>query len=300
MVYATQLSSYLYCPRKLFISNVLLIEEAPKQELVKGEVWHKTFEWLNKHEQSIVKSLKSADYKEISDIYRKEFAKELRNSILAKKHELKQFEIKPVDLFKEYWPSFDQEAKVRAWNVASFIMKSKLTGDELWEKLTPKILSEQHFRSDKLKLSGIIDMLEIHDNKLYIPVELKTGKVPDGKNAMWPGHRMQLAVYMMLLEDAGKQVVEGHLKYKDDEENRILVINSMLKDEVLELAKEVELTIHSFELPTRIDNMKKCDKCSYKEQCYNDETMEMLVEQARSGKISKQNANGMSISENKP
>jgi CRISPR-associated protein Cas4 len=281
MVSATQLSSFLYCPRKLFMSNILLLEEPPKEELVKGTVWHKTYEWIHKHEEKIVKSLKTPNYGDIADIYRREFAKELRNSIIAQKSALNKFDIKPTDLFKEYWEHFDEEAKVRAWNVASFMMKHRVFGDELWQKLSPKILSEQYFRSESLNLSGIIDMIEVHDDRTYVPVELKSGKVPEGHNAMWPGHRVQLAAYLMLLEDSGKIATEGVLKYKGDEEKRVLVMNSMLKNEVLDLINKVKLLLGRLQLPPRIDNMKKCDKCSFKEKCYNDETMKKMMEEAR-------------------
>jgi CRISPR-associated exonuclease Cas4 len=280
MVHATQLSSFMYCPRKLFISKVCLVEEPMKEALIKGEVWHKTFEWINKHEHQIVEKISTKNFMEISELYRAEFAKALRNTLIHHKHELKQFDIKLMDLFKEYWPNVDEEAKIRAWNVASFVAKHNIFGKELWEKLSPKILSEQYFKSEKLGLSGVIDVIELHDNILYVPVELKTGKVPDG-GGMWPGHRMQLATYMMLLEDAGKQVSEGVLKYKDSDEKRVLVLNTLLKEEVLNLVTEVNKLIKSFEIPERVDNKKKCDKCSFREKCYDDTEMKRLVEEAR-------------------
>jgi len=271
----------MYCPRKLFINNVLLVEEPPKEALIKGEIWHKTFEWINKHERFIVEQVNSKEFMDISELYRKEFAKALRNTIIHHKHELKKFDIKLMDIFKEYWPNVDEEAKIRAWNVVSFVNKHDIFGKELWEKLSPKILSEQHFKSEKLGLSGVIDVIEVHDNKLYIPVELKTGKVPDGPNAMWPGHRMQIATYLMLLEDAGKEVSEGVLKYKDSDEKRILVLNTLLKEEVAALVKEVKNLISGFDMPEKVDNKKKCEKCSFKEICYNDESMAKLVEEAK-------------------
>ena len=281
MVHATQLSSFMYCKRKLFISNVLLVEEPPKAELIKGTVWHRTMEWINKHEQSIVESLKSGNFMDISEIYRREFAKALRDMIIHHKSELKEFDIKLMDIFKEYWPSIDEEAKVRAWNISSFMGRYNIFGKELWEKLSPKILSEQHFRSEKLGLSGIIDVIEVHDNKIYIPVELKTGKVPEGQNAMWPGHRMQIATYMLLLEDAGKQVSEGVVKYKDSDEKRVLQLNTFLKDEVMQLVSEVNKLISGFLLPEKTDNKKKCEKCSFKTVCYDDNEMQRLVDEAK-------------------
>jgi len=197
---------------------------------------------------------------------------------------LKQFDIKLMDLFKQFWPAMDEEAKIRAWNVAAFATKHDIFGKELWEKLSPKILSEQHFKSEKLGLSGVIDMIEVYDNIVYVPIELKTGMVPDGNNAMWPGHRMQLAVYLMLLEDSGKSVSEGVLKYKGSDEKRVLMLNTLLKEEVLDLVNQVNKLIKGFDIPEKTDNKKKCIKCSFKEVCYDDEKMEKLVQESRKNK----------------
>ena len=127
-------------------------------------------------------------------------------------------------------------------------------------------------------------MIEVYDNIVYVPIELKTGMVPDGNNAMWPGHRMQLAVYLMLLEDSGKSVSEGVLKYKGSDEKRVLMLNTLLKEEVLDLVNQVNKLIKGFDIPEKTDNKKKCIKCSFKEVCYDDEKMEKLVQESRKNK----------------
>jgi CRISPR-associated protein Cas4 len=281
MVNATQLSSYMYCPRKLFIGNVLLVEEPPKESLVKGLVWHQTYETLNKREEKIVKSIRSANYQDIFDMYRREYAKFLRNSLIRNKTELKKFNIQLLDLFKDYWTHFENEAKKHALHVSEFIKKYNVFGDDLWEKLTPKIVSEQYMKSEKYGISGIIDVTEIH-GEVHVPVELKTGSVP--KTGMWDGHRIQLATYMMLLEDSGKKVVEGVIKYKDAEDNRVLQFNSFLRDEVLDLVHEVNKIISNFDIPDRVTNKNKCTKCSFRDICYNDVRMHELVDEAKKRK----------------
>jgi len=50
----------------------------------------------------------------------------------------------------------------------------------------PILISEQRIGSDKLQLKGIVDRIEVYENG-YVPVELKTGKIP--KEGVWPGHR---------------------------------------------------------------------------------------------------------------
>lgn len=282
MVNATQLSSYIYCPRKLFIGAVLEVKEPPKEALVKGKVWHITHEFINKNEEDLIKSITSDKYDDIFDIYRRGFSKFLRNAIIMNKSELKAFEINLLDLFNEYWPDFEEEAKLRALNVSNFIKDNAVFGEELWDRLTPKIISEQYFKSEKLNISGIIDVLEVHDapskesEKLYVPVELKTGKFP--QKGMWDTHRVQLGAYLLMLEDQGKNVSEGVLRYRGSDERRILVMDSMLREEVIDVVSGAKKVLESLEPPDYTDNKNKCAKCSFKDICYDEKKMKRLID----------------------
>ena len=283
MVSATQLSSYLYCPRKLFISSVLKLETPPKEELVKGKTWHATYELINNNEEKIICAItkESKNYMDIFEIYRINYSKFLRDAIIKNKTDLKRFNISLIDLFKEYWPKFEEEAKNRALNTANFISKHDVYGKDLWNIITPKILSEKYYKSDKLNLSGIIDMIEIYaidGTKLYLPIELKTGKIPS--KGMWDGHRIQLAAYIMLLEDFGFKSTEGVLQY-DGYDRRTLQINTLLREEVMQLIKEVDKIITNFNIPDYVDNKNKCKTCNFKEVCYNNSEIKALVEKTR-------------------
>jgi CRISPR-associated protein Cas4 len=274
MVSATQLSSYLYCPRKLFISDVLLVKALPKEALVKGTVYHYAHELLNKSDEKIVLSVSSDNYQDIFDIYRRHYSRFLRNAIIKYKSELKEFGIQMMALFKEYWPHFEEEAKERALVLSKFISAHKIFGKALWEKLTPKIISEKYFRSEKLGLSGVIDVIEVHDNILHVPVELKTGKFPD--KGMWDGHKIQLAAYMLLLEDAGLTTGEAVIKYKGSDK-RVLSMNTFLRQEVLDLIHKTSGVLGLLEPPGYVDNKNKCKSCQYKDTCYDESRMKELV-----------------------
>lgn len=283
MVNATSLASFMYCPRKLFISSVLDVKEPIKDALVRGTVWHLTYETINKKEKEIVLSLTSASYPDISDVYRRAFAKFLRNAIIMKKKELHEFCIDMAALFKEYWTHFETEANTRALSVAQFAQRSGLLGSKLWDALTPKIISEMYLKSQRLNLSGIIDMIEVYGegkDEVYVPVEFKTGKFP--AKGMWDGHRIQLAAYLMLLEDAGKNVREGVLLYKDAGDKRILPMNSMLRSEVCAVIEGANDVIMNYVLPARTDNRNKCEKCSFRELCADEGRLSLMVEKAKS------------------
>jgi CRISPR-associated protein Cas4 len=186
-----------------------------------------------------------------------------------------------LDIFNDYWPHFEEEAKEHALNLVGFIERNNVFGKALWEKLTPKIFSEQYFKSENLHLSGIIDVLEIHhvdDDEQYVPIELKTGKFPH--KGMWDGHRVQLAAYILLLEDSGKRVREAAIKYKGADK-RILQMNPFLKDEVLDLIQKTRKLLENFDIPELTENKNKCASCQFKDVCYNRDRVKTLVNQAR-------------------
>ena len=45
----SMLSSYIYCPRKLFLQKVLAVEEPPKESLVLGTLRHEIYDFINQN-----------------------------------------------------------------------------------------------------------------------------------------------------------------------------------------------------------------------------------------------------------
>jgi CRISPR-associated protein Cas4 len=125
-------------------------------------------------------------------------------------------------------------------------------------------------------------VLEVHDlphdasNKLYVPVELKTGKFP--AKGMWNTHRIQLGAYLLMLADQGKTVSEGVLRYRGSDDRRILVMNSLLQEEVMGVVSDAKKVLENLTPPQHTDNKKKCAKCSFKEICYDDVEMKRLID----------------------
>lgn len=157
------------------------------------------------------------------------------------------------------------ESRQRAVNIFSFIKKKNIYGDELWEALTPKIISELSIQSDDLGLRGIIDMIEVYPDK-KIPVELKTGSSP--REGVWPGHKIQVAAYGMLMEGEFNQPVqEGYIVYLDANDRRKVPFNVFLKDEIKSLIQKVNAIKGSTEAPAILANSPKCRSCGLREKC---------------------------------
>lgn len=262
------LSSYVYCARKLYLQRVLGLAEMPKESLIRGSIRHKAYEGINKVDEQIVKRIKKAgDLAYLLQTYKQEHSKILRNLIIGYKKELKQFNLSMLDVFKQTWPLIIPDSEARAYNIFNFIKKHEVFGEELWSMLVPKIRSELKIDSEKLCLSGIIDEVHVYPDS-YIPFELKTGKMP--AQGAWPGHKMQLGAYALLLEDKFKvEIKEGFIRYLDSNDTRHIAINPFLRDEVITLIGKVKALLSSGNLPEFCSNENKCLSCGLKSICHD-------------------------------
>jgi len=272
----SMLSSYLFCSRKLFLQKVLGLEEPPKESIVLGSLRHEIYDFINQGEEKIVTSIKEKiQYNELLGKYKNFYSKILREKIIKNKSRMKEVNLDIVDVFKRSWPLVLTEAETRAKNISDFIQKYNVFGQDLWEKLTPKIISEHRIHSEKLQLKGIIDRIEIYDEG-YVPIELKTGKMP--KEGVWPGHRIQIAAYAMLIEEKFKtSVKEGFIQYLDAKETRRISINPFMKQEIINLVKEVQDLLENKDIPNYCENRNKCTNCGLRETCYNESEVSTLL-----------------------
>jgi len=272
MISVSLLSSYEYCPRKLFLEQVLKLVAIPREAVVKGSIRHEVHDRTNKAEENFVKSIKQEmNYNELIDKYKKLHSDILRQSIVKNKSKLTELKMSMTDFFKETWPLVLQESQHRALNLNEFIKKNKVFGEELWRQLSPKIESEYYVESEDLLLKGVIDQLEVYDNKLVrevVPYELKTGSAP--KTGVWPGHKLQTGAYVMLLEKNKLFVRDAFVKYLDINEIRPVVMNPFLEKKVIETRDKVLELFKSKDIPVICESQNKCSSCALKEHCYNE------------------------------
>jgi CRISPR-associated exonuclease Cas4 len=238
MISVTSLSTYIYCPRMLYLQSVIEFEEAPKEAMVRGSIKHETIELVNKNEKQIVTGiLPSFKEEDIEMAYRKAYYNFLMGAVKRRKKQINELGIDRMELFKGAWRILFREAKTRAGNVSKFIEQSKLYGEELWEGLEPKYLSEVRIMAPMLGLVGIVDKIETYPGR-FVPIEMKSGNMPS--NGTWPGHRIQIAAYMLMLREVRKlDMKEGFVEYIDYGEKRPVVLNPFLEDEIKALVVKV-------------------------------------------------------------
>jgi len=277
MISVSLLSSYLYCKRKLFLQEVLKLAEIPKENVFLGKIRHRCYDQINKIEENIVKSLLTEiSLNELIQLYRKKNTSIVRDIIIKNKTDFKELNINLVDSFRKLWPEFLIESEIRANNLHQFLNKNKIYGEELWQRLTPKIYSEYSLDSKELGLKGIIDKLEIHENDV-IPIELKTGKTPE--KGVWESHKVQIACYLLLLNEKFKKNINiGFVKYLGTDEERAVILNPFLKEYILDLRDKVNLLLILREIPEYCYNKKKCSKCGLNKICHDESFLRKKIQ----------------------
>ncbi|MBW2978957.1 CRISPR-associated protein Cas4 [Candidatus Woesearchaeota archaeon] len=268
MISVTSLTSYLYCPRKLYLERIKGYVEIPKDILVKGAVKHRVFDELAETEESIVSNVsKDFDWNRILAHFKDNFSEILRRSVLKSAKQIKTANLNPMSVYNEFLIFFNKEAETRAKKIFDFMQKNKVYGSELWGLLLPKIKSEYKVSSFLLGLSGKIDRVEVYKDRL-IPIEIKSGNPP--REGAWENHKVQLAAYAMLLEDSFKiKVNQGFVDYVDADVRANIDINPFLRDKVKELIKKVNALFASKSLPPIVDNENKCRVCGLRQKCHS-------------------------------
>lgn len=267
MIPVTALTGYLFCPRKIWLGYVA--KEKPKIEFmptVLGSIRHNAMDKAAKFEDDILTTIKpNYTPEDIQIIYRQYYMKAVNLSIIQRKKEIENAGITMQDALNSVSEQMTIEAKIRAKYVTEFIAIKKCYGEELKEKMQPKIISEFYIDAYKLGLNGSIDKIEKYGNVL-VPMEMKTGTAP--REGVWDNHRIQIAAYIMMLNEKYRQEIkEGYILYEN--ERRKVILNPFLEDEIKLLIEKVNALIKSEKIPKILDNEKKCSKCNLFENCRN-------------------------------
>ena len=237
MVAVTDITSFMYCPRLLYLRKVLAKAEKPTAAMVIGAIRHSFHDLVNKHEGRIVVHLPAASsIEQVESAFSSVYTNLLRVAAATHRRQLAGSGIAEKEAIENLKPFAKTEATERAGSIYGFALNNRVYGEDLWEKLTPKILTEFPLRSELLKLKGKVDRVELRQNSV-MPVELKTGKI--AREGVWPQHRVQAAAYMMLLAErfslpAGKAMI----RYLDYGETRQVVLNPYMELEVRELSEK--------------------------------------------------------------
>lgn len=265
MIPVTALSDYLYCPRKLYLRYVLKFIPVIRESIVKGKIKHDVFDTISKNEENLILSIKPSDLDNLEGMYRNSYGHFLTQSISKFEDNIKEIGLGKEQVFNESLKKFLDEASYRAKTLLNIIKNTGLFGKDLVDIIPVKSKSELFLYSKKLRLKGIIDRVEVMED-IYVPVELKTGSMP--REGIWPGHKIQLASYILLLNEKFKSD-HGFLEYIDHDVRRKVVMNPFLETEVKNMINQVFSTLESDNIPEKCKNFNKCKSCNFRNQCFS-------------------------------
>jgi CRISPR-associated exonuclease Cas4 len=265
MLPVTALTTYMFCPRKLYLGQVLGVKEEPGPAAALGILRHRSHEELAEREGGLVENLAVTTPEAIAEAYRAAAHAAVHVTLLRNRGFLFKAGMQPEAAEERLTLEVGRFAGVRARQVAQ-CAAGGLTGRALWEALEPKLRPEFSISSEEMGLRGKIDLVEVFPSLLR-PVELKSGPAP--RQGVWREQRIQVAAYALLLEQRFKAAVPaGAIRYLESGEDRIVPVNPFLRSEVLELLETVRRLLASPALPPLLDNPKKCAACGLREQCY--------------------------------
>ena len=248
MVPVTDLSSYMYCPRLLYQQKVLGKKERLNAAMILGAIRHNFYDLANKHEENIVVHLPAnVTMDETTEAYSKTYRNLIKAAVMTRSKSLALFDIQPFEILEQLQPIAAAEATERAANVHKFSSDNNASGESLWRQLSPKIITELRVKSDKMRLKGTVDRIEMHADTV-IPIELKTGKMP--RDGVWPAHRVQAAAYMMLLQETfNAPINKAIIRYLDHDSSKTVTLNPYMEMEVTELTEKVSRLLQAKEVP---------------------------------------------------
>ncbi len=255
IINVTDIVSYLYCPRKLYLKLVKGIKEPPNKKMISGFLKHKIFDLFNKNERVIVSSIKENLKKEqIIALYNHHLTNLTLKLTKTYSNMIKTFDIKPEDLLKETLDFSQKEILLRTNSIKN-ALNLGFFGKDLWRNLKPKYLTEFEIISYNLGLKGRIDRIKFDET--IQPYEIKT------RDKIYEGDKLQLAAYSLLIEEEfGKKVEKGIIETKIKQEE--IEISEQDKKKVLEILEKIR-NMTSAPFPK---NFNKCRSCSLRKQCF--------------------------------
>lgn len=252
----TEITEYLYCPRKVYLKLVKGIKYPPSEKMILGMMRHHVFDIFNKNENPLVSSIKTKlTEEEIKAMYFSLLQDLIKETLILHQNNVQKFRINSSEFQKSVVKTAAPEIDLRVSSVSKTLSLGFL-GKELWRELKPKYLTEYKIESPVLGLRGRVDRIKFAEFPL--PVERKT------RDKIFDSDKIQLAGYALLLqEEFGKPVNEGIIEIMGKQE--LVSLTPELKNQVLEIAEKIRnLKEENAFTPS---NFSKCESCDFQQDC---------------------------------
>lgn len=259
----SDLNSWLYCPRKLYLMRISKLQISPNRNMMIGKIKHSILENFSKREESFISSFeKDYDKLDLAFMY-EDFLKGIANLVFVENQPIiNKFMIDKEDIFKKVMRDFSEDIKLRIQSVKEITSKG-IFKENICKNLDSVYISEVRLESLVRGLRGRVDRIMIsRSDGSIIPFELKSRE-----ERIFHSDEIQLAAYAILLEDYYKIKVEKGFIEVGNKKQEIL-LDDKLKGEVIQLISEIRKIYHpNAEIPPIQSNFNKCRICEFKQEC---------------------------------
>ncbi|OYT53536.1 MAG: CRISPR-associated protein Cas4 [Candidatus Altiarchaeales archaeon ex4484_2] len=264
-VYASDLNGYAFCPRTIYLSRVLKLGKKPTKERYRGIIEHTLRKELSFRYSRILKRV--SEPLELRESIDRELDSTLQGFPFIYRELINQ---SPEDvdynaLLPELVAGLHEETAALHRKL-EFMVKEAGLKKAIEEVTSWRI--DYMVESKGLGISGKIDKV-LQRNNEYIPVEVKTGRVPF---SVWWGDRLQVTAYSMLLEEEldSVDILFSIVEYTAALERRPVKTTERLRRAVLETRDDIIGILEGF-VPEVCchGNKNKCRACSFRTECYS-------------------------------
>jgi CRISPR/Cas system-associated exonuclease Cas4 (RecB family) len=175
MISVSDINSWLYCPRKLYLQRICGLSTMPNRNLIAGKLKHNILENFSKNEEKFISKI-DKDYERIDLAFMYEdFLKGIANAVFIENNALiDKFMIDKEDMMKKVARDFSEDIKIRIKSIKEKTAEG-IFGSELQRNLDSVYISELKVESQELGLRGRVDRVLIsRTTGEIIPFELKS------------------------------------------------------------------------------------------------------------------------------
>jgi len=279
----------MYCPLKLYLQNE--VDEVINSDLILNKTMKELRidlqDLFQRNLRRLKKDMEIAEIEEnlsknIED-YIKSSVATLENSDLEHDDEASQqdkdghyFEnieianFSPIDKINDLANDMKNEAyfnmKILALKSQKAMRLNEKDGNQIAEMFFPTSMYSYLIKDHQLEIIGTCDKIEIIEGK-YFPINIKDSNPP--LKGVWDGDAIELVANALLIEqEFDTEVFVGFIDYLKIGERRPVVMDAHLRKGLFKVLNEVKDILNEKIVPDINFNIQKCNKCDYKEICY--------------------------------
>ena len=258
-VHVSTLSKHAFCPRAVYLEDVLRLTPASSKEKERGLVGHAIRKELSLRQSKVLG--KVSDARELTQLLLAELDRILEDAPRIYREKL--FLLDYETYVQELKSQLIQEIGVTSQKLSELVSEAGL--ERALKLVTPDKV-EYTLSSDALNLTGRVDKL-MRDGEARFPIEIKTGTPPKG---VWTGDRLQVCGYLLLCEEEFSQEIPyGFVEYTHTFDRHPVLASEKLRRTTLETRDKIDEILEG-SVPDICPHGsgRKCASCGFKEACY--------------------------------